>query len=67
MYNAKGDLCCSVGFRGYLGGLEAIWVISESELASTWEAITIISRDEIIEIANKQRASRGDEIKNKWY
>ena len=35
MYNAKGGLSCSVGFRGYLGGLEAIWVISESELAST--------------------------------
>lgn len=26
------------GFRGYLGGFEAIWVISDNELASTSES-----------------------------
>jgi len=36
MYNVRGSLFLSVGFRGYFGGLEASWVISaERELAST--------------------------------
>lgn len=35
MYNVKGSRVFSVGFRGYLGGLEASWMISEREFAST--------------------------------
>ena len=35
MYRVKGCLCCSVGLRGYFGGFEAIWLISENEFASS--------------------------------
>jgi hypothetical protein len=39
MYNVKGGLFASVGFRGYFGGFPAICVMSDSEFASMLEVI----------------------------
>lgn len=40
MYNVNGFRCCSVGFRGYLGGFVASCDISDKEFASTFAAMS---------------------------
>lgn len=40
MYSVKEFLFVSVGFRGYLGGFAARWVISDREFASTCVAMS---------------------------
>lgn len=44
IYKTKGSRFCSAGFLGYLGGLPAMSVKEESELASTGAAAMVERR-----------------------